>query len=511
MTVSTLTVAPELNRSGAAPCAEPSFTHLTILSRSTDVRLQALARAARADYPQWLAHVKPAAGCTRPIRLAGQMLTVEAATGRLLSTIDTADMPDGVIYKPCGNRRASVCPACSKVYQRDAYQVFRTGLVGGKGVPETVAGHPAVFATFTAPSFGEVHTRVVRRHSCKQRRLCDCRAEPCQPRRDATVCPHGTVLACYVRHEDTDRRLGTPLCLDCYDHDGQVVWNLASGELWRRTRIGIERFIRHRAQAVGVDPETVKVTYGKAAEMQRRAVIHFHAIIRLDGTQPGNRGATLDPSAQLGALDLVDAVEYAAGATAFTTKPHPIRPAGWRIGWGAQLDVRVIKVGADGEITDGMVAAYLAKYATKSTEATGHVSTRLSDETVNLYADPDGSHTERLVEACWMLGQPREWRRLRRWAHMLGFGGHYATKSHDFGVTFSYIRNQRVVFRRATRTGPETDDQVPEQETTLVVNFLQFVGAGWHTIGDALLANDSAARAREHQRVAREQIAGLAA
>jgi hypothetical protein len=34
------------------------------------VRLQAVARAARPDFDAWLRHVKPAAGCTSPIRLA---------------------------------------------------------------------------------------------------------------------------------------------------------------------------------------------------------------------------------------------------------------------------------------------------------------------------------------------------------------------------------------------------------------------------------------------------------
>ena len=30
--------------------------------------------------------------------------------------------------------------------------------IGGKGVPETVNGHPRLFVTFTAPSFGKVHS-----------------------------------------------------------------------------------------------------------------------------------------------------------------------------------------------------------------------------------------------------------------------------------------------------------------------------------------------------------------
>jgi hypothetical protein len=62
----------------------------------------------------------------------------------------------------CGNRRATVCPACSQVYKRDARQLVRTGLAGGKGIPETISAHPCVFATLTALSFGPVHSRRMR-------------------------------------------------------------------------------------------------------------------------------------------------------------------------------------------------------------------------------------------------------------------------------------------------------------------------------------------------------------
>src|SRR5215475_4411848 len=38
--------------------------------------------------------------------------------------------------------------------------VHASGLAGGKGVSESGATHPCVFATFTAPSFGPAHTRI---------------------------------------------------------------------------------------------------------------------------------------------------------------------------------------------------------------------------------------------------------------------------------------------------------------------------------------------------------------
>jgi hypothetical protein len=126
-----------------------------------------------------------------------------------------------------------------------------------------------------------------------------------------------------------------------------------------------------------------------------------------------------------------------------------------------------------------------------------------------VHADPDGTHTERLIEACWQLGRPRNWRRLRRWAHMYGFGGHFLTKSRRYSITFTILRNQRVIWRRTQASGPNAEPS--ETSTTLVVNFLQFVGTGWHTTADAMLANTSAAMAREHQKAAREALTTRAA
>ena len=145
-------------------------------------------------------------------------------------------------------------------------------------------------------------------------------------------------MECYARHDDTDKSLGTPLCLDCYDHDGQVVWNVEVGELWRRTLIAILRFLQRRARQRGIDPATIKLTFGKAAEFQRRAVIHLHAIMRLDRIDPADPAVILPP-AGLDAADLVDAVDHAAKATRYTTGPHPARPEGWRIGWGDQVEI----------------------------------------------------------------------------------------------------------------------------------------------------------------------------
>jgi hypothetical protein len=78
-----------------------------------------------AGYDAWLDHVWHAAACTRPVRLRGDIRHIDTETGELLCTIPTIGMPDGVIYKPCGNRRTTVCPGCAETYRRDAYHLLR--------------------------------------------------------------------------------------------------------------------------------------------------------------------------------------------------------------------------------------------------------------------------------------------------------------------------------------------------------------------------------------------------
>src|SRR6266498_426882 len=150
---------------------------------ATGSYVSALDRGARPDYAAWLRHVYSAAGCSNPVRLSGHTFTVDGRTGDVLTERHTNGMPDAVIYKACGNRRSAVCPSCAEVYRADAYQLVLAGIKGGKGVPDTVAGHPAVFATATAPGFGIVHTQ---RKTKKGKKPLPCRA-----RRKLEWCPHG--------------------------------------------------------------------------------------------------------------------------------------------------------------------------------------------------------------------------------------------------------------------------------------------------------------------------------
>jgi hypothetical protein len=459
-------------------------------TRTLDAEL--LERAAQDDYQQWLSTALAAGGCVRPVRLRGTVRDIDAATGEILHDLDTEDLPDKAIYLPCGDRRASVCPPCAETYRADTYQLIRAGLAGGKGMPESVATHPCVFATFTAPSFGPVHTRVTTDGG---------RVARCRPRRKANYCPHGWRLSCGQRHKETDACLGKPLCPDCYDYNAAVVWNSHVPELWRRTVIGLRRQLDKLARAHGT---RVKLSYAKVAEFQRRGLIHFHAIFRLDGHDPIHPERSVPPHPAFTAEVLADVIRQVASATWFATVAHPAKAKGWDITWGIQMDPRVVRLTDDGEITDVVVASYLAKYATKSTEPVGVLPGRITTKTAFTYANP-ATHQGRLIAACLRLGahQHEDFKALRRWAHMLGYRGHFATKSRRYSTTMCALRSARRDWRRRQHPSGERHGD----KTVVTLTNLQWAGRGWRTTGDALLALSAAARAREHQRIAREESA----
>jgi hypothetical protein len=194
---------------------------------------------------------------------------VNRATGEVRVVYSSDLELDGTTWVPCGNRRAAVCEPCSRRYKGDAYQVIVTGLAGGKGIPASVAQHPSCFTTLTAPSFGPVH---------------GLRGKgPCRARRDKPLCEQGRPLWCTKRHRDGDEILGTPLCWECYDYRGHVVWNYYAPELWRRTSIALQRDLAKRCGlSVKAFTKVAKISYSKAAEFQARGLVHLHVPIRLD-------------------------------------------------------------------------------------------------------------------------------------------------------------------------------------------------------------------------------------
>jgi hypothetical protein len=214
---------------------------------------------------------------------------------------------------------------------------------------------------------------------------------------------------------------------------------------------------------------------------------------------------------------LTAGVEHAFTVSAFRTPPHARNPDGWVIQWGSQLEVRAISGGLGiGQIDGSKIASYLAKYATKSTEAVGGVTVRITVDNVDIHGSAM-THLGRLIRAAWQLGhvpdtpENRRYRALRRWAHRLGHGGHFTTKSRVYSITFRAIRQARRDHARAqaARSRFRLVDHAErhEAQTTTVVQVYSYVGQGWLTNGDAMLAMTAATLARERRRTAREELA----
>jgi hypothetical protein len=456
-------------------------------------------------YERWAELVAQAGYCHHPIRLAGRIEQADRQTGEVRQVYDSGREPDGVLLKACGTRRESRCPSCAATYRADAYQLLAAGLKGGKGVPESVATHPRLFVTFTAPSFGRVHSRKA------QGRL----VLPCHPYRQGARCPHGLRAGCWHRHDPDDPRLGEPLCPSCYDAQAQVLWNALAPELWRRTTIAVYRTL---GRLVGLQEgelrRLVRISYAKVAEFQRRGAIHFHAVIRLDAaTDCRCAGCLAPPPERFTAALLEKALREAVAAVGVACPPLDKEPARYAR-WGEQLGVRnITKADGDaGELSAEQVAGYIAKYATKATESFGSgLDRRIGADDLDRL-DKLPAYVAELVRAAWELGGRPELDglRLRAWAHMLGFGGHWSTKSRRYSTTMTVLRRARVAFarRRRAKDGVPLDGwgRPEDDQAVVVLASWIYVGSGYATEGERWLALSAAARAREHRRVAREEL-----
>jgi hypothetical protein len=99
---------------------------------------------------------------------------------------------------------------------------------------------------------------------------------------------------------------------------------------------------------------------------------------------------------------------------------------------------------------------------------------------------------------------------------MLGFRGHWSTKSRRYSTTMGALRRARVTYakRRRARDGIPLDawgrTEDDEQGAVVIATWV-YAGAGYETEGGRWLALSAAARAREQRRVAREELRTTAA
>jgi hypothetical protein len=357
--------------------------------------------------------------CSHPIRLRGEI--VNTATG---------EVSERDLRVACKDRREVVCPACSYLYRADTWILVSTGLVGGKGTPVVVGTHPRLFVTLTAPSFGAVHT------------IRDGGGCVAHPRTTPSRCVHRRPTSCARRHGEDDVGLGRPLCEKCFDYRGAVLWNAHASRLWNNTIQLIRRLLAAEGGIGQPNLGTVaQLHYLKVAEVQRRGLAHFHCVLRLDG--PGTIDAEPPSWASVEVLERVVRSSIERG-WAPDVEGHSIR-------WGRVYDVQDLAQRDDEAVK---VAAYVAKYAAKTTDGSKELARRFRSrrQIVSLVDDP---HLRCLALAAWDLGGEAKYEslRLRDHAHTFGFTGQLITKSRAFSTTFAALRSARIEYMADKREG----------------------------------------------------------
>jgi hypothetical protein len=423
--------------------------------------------------------------CVDPIRMRVSTLRTMPLTGEIAEVARRRDLPFGVILIRCMNRRASRCPSCARIYQGDTYQLVRAGIAGGKGVPVSVAANPQVFATLTAPSFGAVHRAADPDSVCRQR----------NPAR----CPHGRERGCRERHGPDDPLIGQPLCRECYDYPGQVVWNAHASRLCKGL---MDNLYHHLARHAGVARKEirsmVRVEYARVAEYQARGAVHFHLVLRLDGGDGQGSPAPAWASAEV----LIEALASARRATSVTV---PCEFGGARVlRFGGQPERVGEPVVLDGDgYTARKVASYLAKYVSKGTED-AHGSDAPVRRPMDIEDAGKTPHVRALMRSAWRLGGMELYAQTdlhRRWCHMLGYGGHVLTTSQGYSVTRGLLRQARAEHRAG---------QVPAATVEAVERSLfSYAGRGYGSVALEELAEDAWEDMEFNRQTARDALDGV--
>ncbi len=280
-----------------------------------------------------------------------------------------------------------------------------------------------------------------------------------------------------------------------------------AGQLWKRFRTYTKRAL---AAEAGLSRSALRkqarLGYAKIAEYQARGLVHFHAVVRIDG--PG--GPNDPPPAWANTQLLETAIRTAARTTAISIPgPHAANQT-LVLRWGGQLDIRPIHLtgasNSDG-LEDIRVASYIAKYATKGTETAAAADRPIrTGYDLAMLDVPD--HPRRIINACWTLAARPEYAnlRLRQWAHMLGFRGHFLTKSRGYSTTLTVLRQTRADHRAAEA---RQRHGLPDLNGTNLITESQwtFAGSG-HQPGEAAWADAIRERVNIARTIDEQRAAG---
>jgi hypothetical protein len=199
----------------------------------------------------------------------------------------------------------------------------------------------------------------------------------------------------------------------------------------------------------------------------------------------------------------VDSAAATAGAASPESESIVLR-------FGTQIDTQPLTAGSEtGKTGLGRrVAAYLAKYTTKSVAEFGIAARRISTAAI---AELDiAAHIRRILSTLAELATLPGNTAMLSWLHTLGYRGHITTKSRRYSVTMTALRTARHHWRIRCAEQPEHDDCQHDphdrqgwSHAEHELSDWRIDGAGHNNDGERMLVHTAALRAREHRYLAR--------
>ena len=298
------------------------------------------------DFDRAQQQIEPSAAAPNPSASTGHTATVDATTGDVLRSYTTANEPTGSLLTACGNRRASRCPACSRLYAADTYHLIRAGLSGGKSVPDDRPRPP--------PRLRHPHRPLLRPRP--------------QPPHHRGGQASGPAAAATATTRQTPRLGHAAEPGDLRLH-GRGAVNAHAGALWAPLHHLPAPRARRRARhdAEGRPNAVLRVSFAKVAEYQQRGLVHFHAVIRLDGPD----GSTPPPPAWATVAVLTDAITRRRAGSG---SPSTRTPSGHANSPGASSSTYA-RSPPSAPTPNSPIRRwprYVAKYATKCADALRH-------------------------------------------------------------------------------------------------------------------------------------------
>lgn len=323
----------------------------------------------------------------------------------------------------------------------------------------------------------------------------------CHPRDTRrSQCEHERHAGCETAHRSLDSALGQPLCGECYDYVGHVLFSWHAPELWRRFTIRLRRLLRQQLRTRGENPDDTRVSFMKVVELQRRGLPHFHAVVRLDAaTEPGQPPSP--PDTRFSGLDLIALVRHAVAEIEIAATDDRI------IRFGDQLDTKLIGPGDIGAAenvptSSRKIARYLAKYVTKSVADIGVGVRRFSPAAIDELDVSD--HVRSILTTIVDVANQEPYTDMLSWLHTLGYRGYVISKSRQFSTTMTALRERRAAWRKE-----EAQRDVTPGTSQIRMNLAiqwEFESLGHTSLGDRVLAISAFGRGQQQRFAARDAL-----